>query len=93
MAYAIVVEADSAGRPVAAMVVLPDGKRVAAQQVTHADGVSSWQQPNSGGGTWQYAARLVHPDRLQGTLVLKDWPQGRGTTPSGTFTLARRPPA
>lgn len=93
MPYAIVIEADSAGNRYTAFAILPDGQRHAVDRVSHADGVLSWRQPNSGGGTWFYTARLVGRERIEGTLVLRDWPQGGGAAPAGTFTLVRRPPA
>ena len=93
MPYGMVIEADSAGKKYTAFAVLPDGQRHPVDRVMHADGVLSWRQPNSGGGTWFYSARLVGTGRIEGTLVLRDWPQGGGATPSGKFTLARRPPA
>lgn len=91
--YAMVIESDSAGRRYAGYVVLPNGRRAPVERLSEAAGALSWHQPNNGGGTWVYTARLVGRETLEGTVVLRDWPQGSGTAPSGTFTLARRPPA
>jgi hypothetical protein len=42
------------------------------------------------GGKWVYTAKLVSADSIAGTLMLRDWPQGGGEEPSGTFLLRRR---
>jgi len=89
--WAVVIEADTAARKYAVFVIHPDGVRTPVQQLKEANGVLSWRQPNSGGGAWHYTARLVDREKLEGTLILRDWPQGGGATPSGTFTLLRRP--
>ncbi|MBC7894574.1 MAG: hypothetical protein H7066_04120 [Cytophagaceae bacterium] len=91
--YVMVIESDSAGRRYSGYALLPGGHKAPVQRLTEANGVLSWHQANSGGGTWVYTARLVGRERIEGTLVLRDWPQGGGASPSGTLTLVRRPPA
>lgn len=93
MPYVLVVESDSLGKKLSAYVVLPNGEKVPVLRLAEASGILSWQQPNSGGGTWHYTAHLVGRERMEGTLILKDWPQGGGETPTGSFSLVRRPSA
>lgn len=50
----------------------------------------TWEQPNSGGGTLVFEARLVDPNQLRGSLSFRgDWPKGE-SPPSATFSLQRR---
>ena len=56
------------------------------------NGEMRWKQRNSGGGYWVYAARLVTRDSIEGSVVLRDWPQlpAGEKPPLGTFALSRR---
>lgn len=49
----------------------------------------SWQQPNSGGGTWLYKVHFASPDSLVGTLVLTNAPANLTPAPAGTLSLRR----
>ncbi|MDQ6831376.1 MAG: hypothetical protein M3081_21145 [Gemmatimonadota bacterium] len=51
----------------------------------------TWEQPNSGGGTWMFNVRLVAADGMAGTLVLRDPPANLTPAPKGTMVLTRRP--
>jgi hypothetical protein len=51
----------------------------------------TWEQPNSGGGTWLFRVRLAGPDSMVGTLVLRDPPPNLTPAPTGTMILTRQP--
>jgi hypothetical protein len=51
----------------------------------------TFDHPNSGGGTWVYHLRLVGPDSIAGSLVLRDPPPNLTPAPKGTMTLTRAP--
>ena len=88
----MVFDADSAGTTYTGYQVFPNGGRGPYDGVRLQRGTMTWKHANSGGGSWIYSARLVGNDTLVGTVVLKDWPQGDGAEPSGTFTLVRQRP-
>jgi len=87
----MVFEADANGSGYSGYQVFPDNQRGPYNGVALASGTLSWKHSNSGGGSWVYSAKLVG-DTLVGTVALKDWPQGNGREPSGTFKLVRRGP-
>lgn len=72
--------------------VNPDGSRTPHRETVERDGTLQWRLPNSGGGYWEYSARLVARDSIAGTLRLRDWPQlpAGERAPSGMFVLVRR---
>ncbi len=84
--------ADSARNAYAGATLLPDGGRARHLSDVVTDGGLQWRQRNSGGGDWVYSARLVSRDSIEGTVVLRDWPQlpAGERPPSGTFVLVRR---
>ena len=59
--------------------------------VSSATGLT-WEQPNSGGGTWVFKMRLASADSMVGTIVLRDAPANFDPVPSGTMTLTRVAP-
>jgi hypothetical protein len=67
-----------------------DGGSVPHRQLTATAGGLAWEQPNSGGGTWVYNVRLVGPDSIIGTLVLRDPPPNLTPAPTGTMVLVRQ---
>jgi hypothetical protein len=87
--YSLVIE--SAGeRGFTAHQRLPDGAKGRFSKFVLADGVLTWESPNSGGGRWIHTAQLVARDSMAGSIILRDWPQWNGAPPSGTFALRRR---
>ena len=86
--------ADSTKSEYSGGTMLPNGERAPHVETTVTNGEMHWKMPNSGGGFWVYAVRLVSRDSISGTVALKDWPQlGAGEkAPSGIVTLVRRPP-
>jgi hypothetical protein len=50
----------------------------------------TWEQPNSGGGTWVFHVHLAGPDSMVGTLVLRDAPANFNPVPKGTMVLTRQ---
>ena len=92
MPLRILVDSAQSGSGYASSTVHPGGKRSANPQTVERDGMLYWRSPNSGGGWWEYSARLVTPDSIAGTVRLRDWPQlaAGQTAPSGTFVLVRR---
>ena len=52
----------------------------------------TWEQPNSGGGTWVFRMRLASADSMVGTIVLRDAPANFDPVPAGTMTLTRVAP-
>jgi hypothetical protein len=87
----MVFEADAKGGGYSGYQVFPDNRRGPYDSIVLAAGTLSWKHSNSGGGSWVYSAKLVGTDTLVGTVALKDWPQGNGREPAGTFKLVRRP--
>jgi hypothetical protein len=86
--------ADSVRGTYTGATILPDNARAPHVETVVAKGEMHWKQPNSGGGFWVYAVRLVARDSLAGTVALEDWPQltpGQ-KPPSGTISLVRRQP-
>jgi hypothetical protein len=74
----------------AGFLILPYGRAVSGNNlVANSTGIT-WESPNSGGGTWVYHVRLVGPDSLAGTLVLRDAPPNFNPVPQGTLTLKRQ---
>ena len=82
--------ADSAKQLYEGAMILPNGKRAPFRNMTSTDSGLTWEQANSGGGKWIYAAKLVRRDSIAGTLVLRGAPWKPATDPSGTFALVRR---
>lgn len=71
---------------------MPDGGRVPFPGAKLADGVLTWESPNSGGGKWIYAAKIVGRDTLTGTMTLRGAPWNPSPEPVGKFTLVRLKP-
>jgi hypothetical protein len=70
--------------------VHPNGNTSPQNNLTAtADGLT-WEQPNSGGGTWVFHVRLASPDSMIGTLVLRDAPANFNPVPRGTMVLTRQ---
>jgi hypothetical protein len=86
--------ADSAKSTYSGSTILPNGARAPHLETTVAKGEMHWKQQNSGGGFWVYTGRFVTQDSVEGTAVLRDWPQlpAGQKPPAGTFALARRVP-
>ena len=86
--------ADSAKSTYSGSTILPNGARAPHLETTVAKGEMQWKQQNSGGGFWMYRGRFVTPDSVEGTAVLRDWPQlpAGQKPPAGKFALARRAP-
>jgi hypothetical protein len=68
----------------------PGGARSPENNLVATAAGLSWEQPNSGGGTWVFNVRLVGPDSMTGTLVLRDAPAQFTTVPRGTMVLTRQ---
>ena len=68
-----------------------DGGMVPHHELTATAAGLTWDQPNSGGGIWVYRVRLVAPDSMVGTLVLRDPPPNLTPAPSGMLVLVRQP--
>ncbi len=81
----------SAGKHYAGVTIHPDGSQAPQSNLAASARGLTWEQPNSGGGTWVYAVRLVSPDTMEGTLVLRDVPANFPNTPRGTLVLTRQP--
>ncbi len=86
--------ADSATSTYSGSSILPNGARAPHLETTVTKGEMHWKQQNSGGGVWVYTGRFVTRDSVEGTAVLRDWPQlpAGQKPPAGTFALARRAP-
>ena len=71
-----------------------NGLEAGEVKIPVAKGEMHWKQQNSGGGFWVYTGRFVTKDSIEGTAVLRDWPQlpAGQKPPAGTFALARRAP-
>jgi hypothetical protein len=82
--------ADSGKTSYAGFTVYPNGARAPHVNTVAARDSLRWEQSNSGGGHWVYAARLVSPDSVVGTLTLHDAPWHPETMPHGTFVMVRR---
>lgn len=85
---------DPAANAYASETVLPNGARAPQLDTRVTNGEIRWKQPNSGGGFWMYAGKLVARDSIAGTVRLEDWPQlpAGEKPPSGTFSVVRRAP-
>jgi hypothetical protein len=71
----------------------PDGGTAPQNNLALTAAGLTWEQPNSGGGTWVFNVRLAAPDSMVGTLVLRDAPANFTTVPKGTMVLTRQPVA
>ena len=70
----------------------PGGGRAPANSLSATASGLTWESPNSGGGMWVYHVRLVSPDSIEGTLVLRDAPPQFNPVPKGTMALTRQKP-
>jgi len=68
----------------------PNGGTAPQNALTATAAGLSWEQPNSGGGTWVFRVRLAGPDSMVGTLVLRDPPPNLTPAPTGTMVLLRQ---
>ena len=86
--------ADSAKSTYSGATILPNGASAPHLETAVSKGEMQWKQSNSGGGFWVYSGRLVTPDSIAGTAVLRDWPQlpAGEKPPAGTFSIVRRAP-
>ena len=74
--------------------IYPDGGTVPHRNLVATAAGLSWEQPNSGGGTWVYTVRLAGPDSMVGGMVLRDPPANLMPAPTATMVLTRQlPPA
>jgi hypothetical protein len=71
----------------------PGGAASPQNKLTMTAAGLTWEQPNSGGGTWVFNVRLAGPDSMVGTLVLRDAPANFNPAPKGTMVLTRQPVA
>lgn len=71
----------------------PGGGTAPQNKLTMTAAGLTWEQPNSGGGTWVFNVRLAGPDSMVGTLVLRDAPANFNPVPKGTMVLTRQPVA
>ena len=71
----------------------PGGGTAPQNKLTLTAAGLTWEQPNSGGGTWVFNVRLAGPDSMVGTLVLRDAPANFEGVPKGTMVLTRQPAA
>lgn len=71
--------------------IWPNGAR--APHLRHAvvNDALTWQQSNSGGGTWYYTLKRAVGDTLVGSMTLHDAPNFPPPLPTGTITLVRNP--
>lgn len=67
----------------------PGGASSPQHSLTATSAGLTWEQPNSGGGTWVFHVRLAGPDSLAGTLVLRDAPANLMPAPVGSMVLTR----
>jgi hypothetical protein len=76
---------------IAVLILAPDTARAQVRRSASADGAPP---ASGGGGFWVYTGRFVTQDSVEGTAVLRDWPQPPAgqKPPAGTFALARRAP-
>ena len=68
----------------------PDGGSSPQNNLAAGAGGLTWEQPNSGGGTWVFNVRLAGPDSMVGTLFLRDAPANLTPAPHGTMALTRQ---
>ena len=68
----------------------PNGGTAPHDALTATAAGLSWEQPNSGGGTWVFRVRLAAPDSMVGTIVLRDPPPNLTPAPTGTMVLLRQ---
>src|SRR5689334_13163259 len=87
----LVVVPDSAPGTYVGFQILPNGARAPHLETAVTNGEIHWKQPNSGGGYWAYAGRLVARDSIAGTVALEEWPQlpAGEKAPAGTFSVVR----
>jgi len=71
----------------------PGGAASPQDKLTMTAAGLTWEQPNSGGGTWVFNVRLAGPDSMVGTLVLRDAPANFNSAPKGRMVLTRQPAA
>ncbi len=71
--------------------VWPNGARAPHLDHAVANDALTWQQSNSGGGTWYYSLRHTAGDSLVGTMTLRNAPNFPPPLPAGTITLVRNP--
>lgn len=69
----------------------PGGGTAPQNNLTATSAGLTWDQPNSGGGTWVFQVRLAGPDSMVGTIVLRDAPANFNPVPRGTLVLTRVP--
>jgi len=69
----------------------PGGGTAPQNKLTLTAAGLTWEQPNSGGGTWVFNVRLAGPDSMVGTLMLRDAPANFERAPKGTMVLTRQP--
>lgn len=81
---------DSAKKSYSGFTIYTNNARAPHLNSVAANDSLRWEQSNSGGGRWVYAARLVSIDSIEGTLTLNDAPWHPATKPHGTFVMARR---
>ena len=70
--------------------VHPGGAKAPHIGLTASASGLTWEQPNSGGGTWVFQVRLAAPDSMAGTIVLRDAPASFTPVPRGTLVLTRQ---
>lgn len=73
-------------------IILPNGALTPDNNLVATAAGLTWEQRNSGGGTWVYNVRLVGPDSMVGSLVLRDAPPQFTPIPKGTLVLTRQGP-
>jgi hypothetical protein len=68
----------------------PGGNASPQNNLAATPGGLTWEQANSGGGTWVFRVRLAGPDSMVGTLVLRDAPANFNPVPQGTMVFTRQ---
>jgi hypothetical protein len=71
--------------------IWPNGARAPHNNHALSGDALTWQQINSGGGTWHYSLTRTAGDTLVGTMTLHDAPNFPPPLPTGTITLVRNP--
>jgi len=71
--------------------VWPNGARAPQRNHAISNDALTWQQSNSGGGTWFYSLKRIARDTLVGSMTLHDAPNFPPPLPTGTITLVRNP--
>lgn len=79
-----------AGDAYTGVTIHPNGGTAPQNGLVATAGGLTWEQPNSGGGTWVFRVRLAGPDSMVGTLVLRDPPPNLTPAPTGTMVLLRQ---